>query len=99
MTRAVSAPLSILYLESQSDYAELVSRELDRAGIQAKILRVSCERDYASILQKEQIDLILADDGALGCGGRMHCGTEYDVNRTFHSFFSLALSTTLPLDG
>lgn len=54
-------PLRILHLEDSSVDADIVRRQLARAGLNVEILRVEEEPDFLNALQHQSIDLILAD--------------------------------------
>jgi two-component system, cell cycle sensor histidine kinase and response regulator CckA len=61
--------LTVLHLEDDSDYAELVKGMLAQQGLQARIMLVENLADFTRALEKEKFDLILADYSLPSCTG------------------------------
>jgi CheY-like chemotaxis protein len=54
-------PLQLLMVEDSAADAELMARELAKAGLVVNIHRVQTEDDFVSALQNRKPDLILSD--------------------------------------
>jgi PAS domain S-box-containing protein len=61
--------LNILHLEDDRRDAELIKHDLQAAGIACQIVRVDDREDFASILERQPFDLILADNSMPGFDG------------------------------
>src|SRR6476620_2798055 len=54
-------PLRVLHLEDDASDTELVQAALEGEGVQSELTRVEREQDFLAALQRESLDLILAD--------------------------------------
>src|SRR6476620_10297788 len=54
-------PLRVLHLEDDARDTELVQATLEGEGIQSELTRVERKQDFLAALQRESLDLILAD--------------------------------------
>src|SRR6476620_3093641 len=57
----MNSPLRVLHLEDDVRDTELVQATLEGEGIQSELTRVEREQDFLAALQRESLDLILAD--------------------------------------
>jgi diguanylate cyclase (GGDEF)-like protein len=60
-TRDMNHPLQLVMVEDSDVDAELVARNLAKAGLNVNIHRVQTERDFVQALQKAAPDIILSD--------------------------------------
>jgi PAS domain S-box-containing protein len=57
----MNSPLRVLHLEDDVRDTELVEANLEGEGIQSQLTRVEREQDFLAALERESLDLILAD--------------------------------------
>jgi len=57
----VNGALRILHLEDDPDSSELVRSLLDKEGISAELVLVSCRAEFESVVRCDQFDIVLAD--------------------------------------
>src|SRR6266700_32452 len=57
----MNSPLRVLHLEDDVRDTELVQATLEGEGIQSELTRVEREQDFLAALERESLDLILAD--------------------------------------
>jgi signal transduction histidine kinase len=67
--RSAGRPLRLLLVEDSEDDAELVMRELERAGLQATHVRVRTQTEFLEALQTQGWDVIVSDHTLPQYGG------------------------------
>jgi CheY-like chemotaxis protein len=65
----VAEPIRILHLEDNLADAELITRELQRAGLSISLKRVASEEEFRQVLQTTVVDVILSDHSLPGFDG------------------------------